>query len=943
MKRHFYENALPQKGVYCAAAIDKNGIKSRFAETLDELFTILETFKAWNANVYVTPHTFQGFSRTAKDAVACRSIYVDLDVDASNPNKYPDQNSAIEALCDFTYANGFTLPTIINSGTGIQAHWLFDEDIPSAEWKPLAEAFKQFCFDKGLKIDPSVTADAARLMRCPETLNYKTDPPSPTGIINPEDIRQISVTEFKKVFFNGDSVEDNDVMGAIKQALGGSIDEDTKAVAAAFPKQNPALETSFLDIVSKSLAGEGCNQIRHIVSNPNDVSYGLWMAGLSIAIRCTDGDEAIHWMSEDYAKYDRQETINKAAETLKATGPHFCSTFEKENPSACVDCPFKGQLAPASPIALGKRVKEAKKADMNPDLPEFPEAVRPYSWAVDGGIWYTPPPTRDKKGKVMQDDPILVCRNIFFPTNRMYSPTGEGEVISVKAILPRDPCREFDLPLSAVASLDRFKEMMSKNGVVPADVKNNNLYYRMADYFSRWSEYMMTIQRADIMRMQMGWTDPRDSFVIGHREIHPDGTEHRAAASSGVKVIAKMLDPAGTYEAWQESANALNQPSLELIAFGMLCGFGSPLMTFTNTPGVTVCYTGQTGIGKSAALYAGLSVFGQPRGLSTQQNGATGNGLVGRYLNLKNILFGIDEVHTFKPEEVSAILFSISTGKPKIRMQASTNAERPVEANAALISLWNSNSDVLDMMQANKKNPEGEVSRVVQFMMQKPELFIKQPELGKQIVEPFNQNYGHAGPRFVKELFRVGFAYIEARMEYWGKRFDASFGTDTSYRFYRSLISATFTSGEIANQAGIIHYDLDRIYKIVVSEMLAYRDKTNNNHADYPEILNEFLTANNNLFLKMDGNTVKDEPYNKVIIGRKELDRQLTFVSKTALKKFFAEKKINSSQFEHDMRERGVLIRSEKKRLGSGWALGSDIGSVNVYVFKMDVAELKDE
>jgi hypothetical protein len=275
-------------------------------------------------------------------------------------------------------------------------------------------------------------------------------------------------------------------------------------------------------------------------------------------------------------------------------------------------------------------------------------------------------------------------------------------------------------------------------------------------------------------------------------------------------------------------------------------------------------------------------------------------------------------------------------------MQASTNAERPVEAGAALISVWNSNSDVVDLVQSNKKNPEGEVSRIVQFMMRKPELFMQHPELGREIIDPFNSNYGHAGIEYIQEIYRVGFAHVDARLEYWGKRFDLSFGTDTSYRFYRSLVSATFAGGEIANQAGIIDYDLDRIYKVVVAEMLAYRDKTNNNTADYPEILNEFLTANNHLFLKMEGSVVKDEPFHKVIIGRKEMDKQLTYVSKTALKKFFAEKKLNSSQFEHDMRERGVLLRSEKKRLGAGWALGSDVGAVNVYVFKMDVAELKD-
>lgn len=937
MKRHFYEHVLPSQGVYCAAAIDPtSGIKSRFAETLDELMTLIENLKGWKANVYVTPHSFSGYSRNAKDAQFCRSIYVDLDVAPDNPNKYESQDAAIEALGEFFTEHDLPVPVIINSGTGIQAYWIFDRDIPSAEWKPVAESFKQFCFDNGLKIDPSVTADAARLLRCPETLNYKTDPPSPTSIINPDSIEAHSFDTFKERFAGDISVED-----ALK-SLSGSIDDDTKAVAAAFPKHNPALETSFVDIVNKSIAGEGCNQIRFMVTQPDEVSYSLWMAGLSVATRCVDGEEAIHWLSEGHSKYNREETIKKAAETMKATGPHLCSTFEKENPSACIDCPFRGQLVPSSPIALGKRVKELPKPTGDSPLPEFPESLRPYSWGIDGGIYYTPPPTRDKKGKVYQDDPILVCRNIYFPTNRMYSPEGEGEVLSVRAIMPRDPEREFDLPLNSVTSLDRFKDLMSKKGLVPPDVKNNNLFARMADYMSKWAEHLMTVKRADVMRMQMGWSDKKDVFVIGHKEVHEDGTVHRSASSTSVKTVAKLLEPAGSYDEWKKSANALNQESLELIAFGLLCGFGSPLMSFTSTPGVSVCYTGQTGIGKSSALYAGVSIFGQPRGLTTQQDGATQNGRVGRYLNLKNIILGIDEVHKIKPEEISSLLFSISTGKPKIRMQASTNSERPVEASASLISLWNSNGDVLGIMQADKNNPEGEVSRIVQFMMKKPKLFIDRPELGQEIVDPFNDNYGHAGVEFIKALYKLGFAHVNTRLDYWAKRFDESYGLNTAYRFYRNLISAAFTGGEIAVGAGIVNLDLDRIYKVVLAEMLMYRDKTNNNQSDYPELLNEFLLSNNHMFLKMDGDSVKDSPLNKVIIGRKEIDTQLIFVSKTALKKFLIDRKVNSSQFEHDLRERKILLRSDKKRLGAGWSGGSDIGALNVYVFKMDVAELKD-
>ena len=119
------------------------------------------------------------------------------------------------------------------------------------------------------------------------------------------------------------------------------------------------------------------------------------------------------------------------------------------------------------------------------------------------------------------------------------------------------------------------------------------------NYIIKWGQYLMNKSSAEIMRMQMGWTPNRESFVIGGAEYLRNGTDVSSPTSPLCRGIAKHLAPAGSFENWKVAADKLNQPSLELHAFTMLAGFGSVLMDYTSTSGVTICLTGESGAAKT--------------------------------------------------------------------------------------------------------------------------------------------------------------------------------------------------------------------------------------------------------------------------------------------------------------------------------------------------------
>ena len=920
----FYEKVLPSQGVYCVTGINSgtNVTKNKFAETLDEFLTLIETFNANGDNVFFNPASFIGHSRKNDNVKFLRSFYVDLDV--GEGKGYPDQESALYDLNVFLEKANLPDPVIINSGRGVHAYWIFDQDIPVDEWKPYAEKFKMFCMDNGLLIDPVVTAHQARIMRCPDTQNHKTNPPSPTSIVS-DDINVYDFAEFKEFLGEID-------MGlqALLASIPKGLDDDTRAI-----KGLDNFETTFAKIAVRSLEGDGCAQIVEILTKPNDIHYDQWTAGLSIARHCDDGEEAIHLISEDSIKYNREATIEKANEF---DGPRGCKWFIENFPAHCEGCKFKGEFT--GPIALGKSLKIAKQPTENQGpvrekagATPLPQALYPYVRGETGGIYKIVEGAFDKNtGTRTAEEPILVSRYDLYPIKRIFSGM-DGECLLMRAVLPNDAAREFLLPVKHIYATEKFKEIMASNGVL-FDPTSGAKY--LMSYIIKWGDYFITKDSAEIMRTQMGWVEGRKAFVVGEKEVKHTGDIISAPTSPLCRGVVKHLHTAGTFEQWKTIANNLNKDGFELHAFTLLAAFGSTLMEYTSTSGVTMCLTGDSGNAKTGALYSQLSAWGNPKDLSVVEDSATGNGMVGRYLALHNIPFGLDEVGNMDSKMLSRLVLSISHGKAKIRMQSSVNAEREHEMSASLISTWTSNHSMYDKLTTYKKDPKGEVARLIEFSVRRPQALVNDPSLGKAMFDPFNYNYGWAGPEFVKAVMKMSDEEVLERIDYWQARFRKHFGIDTTYRFYENLLTACLAAGTILHEAGILSYDLERIYKVVVGEMITIRDKVVKvNHVDYEALIGDFLNTHSNSMLVLNNGNVSMEPRGPLMI-RAEVDQNVIYISTMEFNKYLNEMQVSVREFGFQMEQSGYKVSTKRKKLGAGWK--SSAGAVNVWTYAFDTS-----
>lgn len=933
MNNEFFEKIFPSQGNVCIAGIKDKVITPRFVDSVDKALVLAQNLVDRQSNVYFTPGTYEGMRRRQEDCVWVKSFFLDIDVEHGE-KKYATKEEAIDDLNRFRHEIGWPAPVLVDSGGGIHAYWIFDEDMPADEWAVYAERFKQLCIEHNLLIDESVPADSARLMRVPGTSNYRYDPPRPSVMLS-----EVFTYNQQVLLPALDGVEKPFDIKNIDKGL----DPDTQAI---LEKRRGNFEYDFTKIVVASLEGDGCEQIKWIVQNPADCPEPLWYAGLSVAVRCRDGVEAIHLMSEGHPNYDRDETERKAAQSLReANWAHGCVAFKKENAERCEGCPHAGRIT--GPIELGKLVRVAEteeaqdaiRAEQNSEkILVFPDFLKPYERGVNGGVYYTPPPRRDKKGKLIQDDPEMLTPNDVYPIKRVYSPH-DGECLVMKLFLPLDNSREFLLPLKDVASVDRLKIVLASNGVVfePAYAP------RLASYLMKWSAYLIETQKADVMRIQQGWTEEHESFVVGTQEISTKDVRY-CPPSPLAKNVVKYLKPGGSYEEWKKCIRMFGDPGYELHAFTVLCGLASPLMEFTNVNGVTLSlYSSDPGTGKTGALYGAMSIWGKPDNLSVYES--TGNALVSRMITSKNLPFALDEQGNLEPKTVSSLIYNISSGQPKLRMMSSTNQEREQAFLTRLVAIMTTNKSMRSLLYEHRADASAENVRLLEPEISRPSVpgYELTQERGIQMFDPLRSNYGHAGPEYIKQLFAIGLDNVRRSIQLEYLKVSEKYSKSAEYRFLSNLVAATRTAGDIGNRMGMLEFDLDRIFRVIGEDfdnVIAGRRK--DEESAYVDLIGDFINGNISNCLVLREGKVTTEPRQHLYV-RAEVDNERIFISTSAMKEYLRGTRMDARTFESKLRGSGVLISKTKKQMAAGWKDAFGSTNVNAYELKMDSSHLFPE
>ena len=917
---------LPPEGWYCIVGLKQEGSpKQVFMETLVEAESEIEDLLAKKYDVYFACAKYENDTdgRTQKNSKYFKAFWIDIDCgidkDASGKG-YLNQQIGLEELKKFCFVTGLPLPTTVNSGRGIHAYWRLAETISREEWKPVASRLKALCEEHGFRGDPSRTAESASILRVPETLNFKQEPPLPVEIWNIEPET---------------SYED------IKATIGVLVAPDyiprqQSEIAKALQSNR---QSRFQTIMIKTVAGKGCPQLEHIVLNQDTIEEPLWRAGLSVAIACVDGDEAIHKISDAHPSYSASETERKARSTK---GPYTCASFEKINPAACADCPNKGKIT--SPIQLGSEVLAAEpNSEIVHETPKgkievykVPEYPFPYFRGKNGGVYLA---VKDDDG---DEDARTVYEHDLYVVKRLHDPA-KGDSVWIRLHLPVDGVREFSIPQTEAMNYERLRERLSWHGVAAPKKQMDSIM----SYIITSIKDLQHKQKVEMMRTQFGWVENDSKFILGDKEISATKATY-SPPSKATGSLALAMVPTGTLEEWQAIIDVYNQAGFEPHAFGFFTAFGAPLLKHLNLNGAIInLVNNRSGTGKSTILKACNSVYGHPEELMLQWKD-TQNSMIHRLGIMNNLPVTIDEITKLKGDDFSDLAYSISQGRGKNRMMQHDNAERLNTTKWATIALCSSNASFYDKLSSLKATPDGEFMRLIEYRIEATDLLSK--EEADATFNNLYSHYGHAGEIYIQYLVGNLETAIDTVIQV-QQKLDAEVKFTSRERFWSATAACNIAGALMAKDLGLIpEFDIGRVYRWLVKELANMRTDAKAPEAtDQASIIGEFMNEHRASTLVINGQIdarsgmeqlpIVEPKFNDLFI-RLEPDTKSLYINAKQLRAYCTKQQLDLKNILKGLEADKVYLGKVKKRLSKGTKLQSP--PIDAYLFSLEVKNFLD-
>ena len=887
--------------------------KQVFVESIDEVSDYADAMVHKGYDAYFALANFQSDEgRTVANAKELNSFFIDIDCGANKA--YADQTEGIEALKKFLASTDFTKPTVVvNSGRGLHAYWVLEQLITREEWKPIAERFKVLCQEHKFEADPAVTADVARILRIPETLNFKDpDNPLPTKVLKAG--KRVSLSAFSEKLPVIDLL---DIPG--KKPFTRQMDPMTLALMGNY-------QSKFKTILIKSVNGEGCEQIANAFRNQDLLEEPLWRAALSIANACVDGSVGIHKISEQHPEYSANRTIKKANETK---GPYTCATFKTLNPSACEGCTLKV----TSPIQIGReiveaaeednvvtQVEEVTKEEITYNIPTYPF---PYFRGKVGGVYRRADPNKE------DDKDELIYPYDMYVVKRIHDPD-DGETLLLRLHLPKDGVREFILPLTSALSKEKFINAVAQQGVAILGKRQDLLM----SYVTRWVEELQAMGKSEIARKQFGWLEDNSAFIIGDREICADGRVLYSPPTSVTVPIIPAMKSRGDFHTWRDIINAYGRPNMEQRAFALFMGFGGPLMKFVGEgmlDGFLLNLVSQKGgSGKTTLLHAINSIYGSPKPLLLSYKD-THNHRMQRMGTMQSLTPTIDELTNLEPKAMSSLVYDITSGKGKNRMSAKANVERTNVTTWQIPVVSSSNRRVKDALLTTKSFPEPELLRILEDeILPDPD---NDPTWSKAHFGRLMSNYGHAIDPFIKYVATNLPTVIELLGRV-NRKLDRAANITNTERFWSAGIAIDLTGGIIAHNLGLHNIPIEPVFQHAINLVNNTRSKNNEEFSHVADYLGGFLQRHYQDILVINGKTHSRtgleqapirEPRGKVVV-RYEPDTKLLFVVNKEWRDDCAKSFIGYEDTLNPYRKSKAFTGLKKKRMLAGTAMGASDG-----------------
>jgi hypothetical protein len=850
----------PGHGVYCTCELNNN--EHQFVREIPALFPHVERWHKAGKDVYMALASFDEAvleirvnkdRRTAVNARFVKSLWLDLD-------GYADTSDALLALVKLMSASGldeFGKPWVVASGGGLHVYWPFAKEVDAVTWTPVSRNMVRLCKQLGIKIDTSVMGDAARVLRVPDTTNFKKTKtgewkygePKPVRLMQEGDIFDFSVVAAQIASKLTSEAPVFPASSNVIQLAGAR----PAASAASIPLfENTA--TLFKNIIDRTVAGKGCSQIADYIENAKDDGMEpKWRAILTLTKHCDDGAKWSARMS-DLHPYDHDRMHRKLAE---AKGPWLCKTFDEKFPGICDGCPARaGNPKLTTPMMLGREVMttiEAAEYEVPVEEPvaeveeevvsiQRPEAPWGFSYGERGGAVFCKIKAKKPKGTEEEDDEeqlnVMLLPFEMFAVDVLHS--RDAHMVKFIAMRKEGP-KAILIPVADITSKDKTLAALGKANVIAVRAalgKNLHEYVWAASN-------ALHAQRAKHVPDRYGWQD--DGTYVFASRIFKKGHAPEKVDLPELQNIVQSTQPTGTLENWREYLKMMVRRGMHKQLAVFLLGTCAPLMRYTGLYGITVhCCSTESGTGKTLTLNAAASVWGHPVHYRVGQ--ATSPVAAQQHLGMLHchplIMDEITQRSRTDLKWFSGSLFDMTDGKGKERMEAGANRSRVNTTLWASTWLMTSNTHMVDALLTNNKNAaEGEIRRLLEFVMDEPLAPVMPGDA--DIIRSLSENYGVAGCVLVQYMVDHE-DKLRSLVKRCIERVEKDFKATPDERFWMAAIGCALAMGILLSgkHADIIDLPLDRMlveYKECVEYM---RGAITSNQRTATALLDEYIQEN---------------------------------------------------------------------------------------------------
>ncbi len=799
-------------------------------------------------------HTYKKALRNQPNAIALKSLFLDLDAKGEDKNSYADLTAAVTALGNFIRAVDLPSPSMmVQSGNGLHVYWTLERALTPAEWLPLSYSLVEAAQRHGLKFDSQCTIDSARVLRIPDTFNFKSDPPKQVKLIGPGRGFDYTIERLARV------------LEPFKTITPSHPTAVQFADPALFPQRTPVanemsagIENTKAPPVMLARLAKGCPFVMEACTTGGKAfANPLWNLTTLIATFTAEGDRSAHIMGHKHPGYtkestDEQYTRKVGEKASKGLGWPACTTINSSGASVCKACPH---------LKAGKTPFHFSVPDAPSTAPVSPAGmvvVTPGGavGVTPGGTPVTTLPASDLPPGYSRNANGWICVAVVDPE------TGTTEFVPIvnrrmdNPWLQSDPAvlhftsevrgkpQNISIELEFVGAMGMRGVLQPQHFMLPVGQRaQENVARFMVGWISKLQE-----TKDSVTSSPFGWTLRNAKlvgFVYANRLWSPGGD---TPAASPDTVLARHYAPSGDIGPWTDAAKMITsqgRPALDAI---LASAFAAPLVRFGNEPGCLMsAYSSESGIGKTTVMKIAQAVWGDPI-RAVQSLGDTQNATMNKLGQLRSLPLYWDELKTEEDtKKFVDITFQTSQGKEKARMTQRITQREPGAWQTLLVSA--SNDSLLDFVTMHTNTTEAGINRIFEYVVPPP---VETTQLdhtdAAKIVGKVNDNYGRVGEVYAKYLGE-NFDQLETAFNVFHKAIGQELGSRAGERFWVLLVASILYGAKLANELGFTEFNLELLKSFMLDEfkgMVRKRAAQPVNMKDVisaSTLLNQFMSA----------------------------------------------------------------------------------------------------